>query len=160
MNWLVISLLLFISFGQIFSESFQIHLTTIPAKKIKLYQPIHFKISNDTGYVYLFSYHNNGKLRLIFPNEDETYNLVKKKTFLIPSKRSNYEYIVSEPIGIETFVAVLSKEKVTSLHDKKYWTKSIKVQKNLKKEVWLNELFKKMSKKNWTYSEVKIQIIK
>ncbi|TGL88352.1 DUF4384 domain-containing protein [Leptospira congkakensis] len=85
------------------------------SKKIyKNSEPIHFEISvSETAYVYLLLIQNDGEIFTLFPNEEQTENLIESDMPLtIPNANANFVFTAGEPFGRDVIKLIASKEKM------------------------------------------------
>lgn len=149
-----------IFFLNLYSEEMKMDLST-NYKNFKPGQRIKIKVGlNGPYYLYLFVLQSDGKLNLLFPNEEEPDNLILEKQITIPSELKDYEFIAGDTYGMDTIFAISSRNRIKKLHKTKYKKKSI--YKNIKNSDthWLKKLTKKSPPEQWIYSDSKIFISK
>lgn len=104
------------------SNSSSISVKLSPSKsKYKNNDPISFtaKVSED-AFLYLILIQNDGEIFSLYPNENQTNNLVKAgDTIVIPDKNSGVVFAAGEPFGTDRVKAIASKTKLNLFHTSK-----------------------------------------
>ncbi len=144
----------------LFSEEMKLDLTTNyknfkPGQRIK----INLKI-NGPYYIYLFVLQSDGKLNLLFPNEEEPDNLILENEITVPSNLKDYEFVAGDTYGMDSIYAIASRNRIKKLHKSKYQKKAI--YKNIKHTdiYWIKKITKKTPLDQWVYQDSKIYISK
>lgn len=113
---------------------------------------------NQPGYLYILVLQNDGALKLLYPNEDETENFIESKEVSVPGESKEYEFFTGEEYGTDSIIAILSRNRIKKLHKKKYYTKPVYQDVSVQETAWLKKLTKKLSPDQWVSSEVKVFI--
>lgn len=70
---------------------------------------------SSSSFVYLYNIHNDGTVLQIYPNRFESANFLSpEKTLYFGIKGDNYHFKVAGPEGKDTFVAIASRQKLTT----------------------------------------------
>jgi hypothetical protein len=151
-------LILFLISQNLLSNDLKISLNT-NYKNFKPGQAIKIQVSlPPSSYLYIFVLKNDGSLNLLYPNREESDNLILEDTAKIPSPDKDYDFIAGDNYGVDSIFAVASRNRIAKLHKEKY--QNTAVYKNIRAENlnWLRKITKHSHPDHWTFAETKIFI--
>ncbi len=151
-------LLLFLISQNLLPNDLKISLNT-SYKNFKPGQSIKLQVSlPPTSYLYIFVLKNDGSLNLLFPNREESDNLILEDTATIPNPEKDYEFIAGDNYGVDSIFAISSRNRIEKLHGEKYQNAAL--YKNIRAENlnWIRKITKYSHPDHWTFAETKIFI--
>ena len=105
------------------------------------------------GYVYLLNLKADGSLHLLFPNDEDENNQLRIGYQRLPSKNSEYEWVIDSAGGEEIFYFILSDKMIKYFHKK-----SILRDQAISTDNWLRRHTSNLLPWEWQITEIKIRV--